>query len=415
LFTLETDDLTQLAPGTNASGFTCNNGTFGGTPGIFIGEEDFRIPSNIVGNIDNIIDPNLKPMRQTEFTLGWEYQLASDIGLEFRFSRKRLDRTIEDAGIRTPAGEQFFIVNPGFGINEFPLANDCATCGTLPGSPKATREYDGYEFRFNKQFANNWYANASYTYSNLFGNYSGLTSTDENGRSSPNVNRVFDEMPMLFDQAGRPTFGNLATDRPHTVKFFGGYQINWAGMATTISTNQLVFSGSPRSTTFPFTFAAPIFPWGRGTLADLSRDPATGDIILNGLNVGARTPGFTQTDFNFKHEFKLSDNNENLRFQIELNIINAFNEKNIVRFHGEEVGGALRTFGQFVQFNSTDPTSSSGIDFARFFNGFDMINQVNDPNQDGNTVDGFTLDNTFNEPQGFQPPRALRLRIAIVF
>lgn len=416
VFMLDTDDISQIIP-TRTNGFACNNGTTGATPGTFVGEEDFRTPSNTVDNIDNIIDPNLKPMRQTEFTLGSEYQLTNDIGLEFRFSRKRLDRTVEDAGIRTATGEVFFIVNPGEGINFAPLRTDCGTCGNLPPMPKPTREYDGYEFRFNKRFTNNWFANASYTFSQLEGNYSGLTSTDEAGRSSPNVNRFFDEQPMMFDQDGQPVFGKLPTDRPHTLKLFAGYNVNWFGMSSLISTNQLVYSGSPISTTLPFTFAAPIFPWGRGVVADLTHDPVTRDIVLNGLRRGARTPMFTQTDINITHEFKLSSNNEALRFAIELNLLNIFNEKNVVGFHGEGTGGSLRTLGQFVQFNigsdangdCLDPTSGSCVDWNRFFNGFDMVSELNDPNN------LFTLDGRINQPETFQAPRAIRLKFAVIF
>ena len=49
---------------------------------------------------------------------GWSrLGASSQLAFETRYSRKRLDRTIEDAGIITPNGEQFYIVNPGEGIN----------------------------------------------------------------------------------------------------------------------------------------------------------------------------------------------------------------------------------------------------------------------------------------------------------
>jgi hypothetical protein len=53
-----------------------------------------------------------------------------------------------------------------------------------------------------RRFSNNWGAFASYTLSRLDGNYSGLASSDENGRTSPNVNRFFDQITMSFDKNG---------------------------------------------------------------------------------------------------------------------------------------------------------------------------------------------------------------------
>ena len=58
--------------------------------------------------------------------------------------------------------------------------------------PKPQRDYDAVEFAAEKRLSNNWYLRASYLWSRLDGNYSGLTQSDENGRTSPNVGRLFD-------------------------------------------------------------------------------------------------------------------------------------------------------------------------------------------------------------------------------
>ena len=55
-------------------------------------------------------------------------------------------------------------------------------------------------------------------WSRLFGNYSGLSQSDENGRTSPNVGRLFDYPLMMFQDGGDPAYGPLATDRPHQFK-----------------------------------------------------------------------------------------------------------------------------------------------------------------------------------------------------
>ena len=51
---------------------------------------------------------------------------------------------------------------------------------------------------------------AGYTWSRLWGNYGGLASSDENGRTSPNVERYFDGQYLVFDKSGNPVYGPAA-------------------------------------------------------------------------------------------------------------------------------------------------------------------------------------------------------------
>ena len=104
-----------------------------------VGPLDFRVPSNDPS--DNRVDPDLKPARQTEFTVGTEYGLTSTLVFSGRYTRKNLDRTIEDVGFIDAAGnENFFIANPGMGIVSQPFAPG------LPASPLAERLYNAMEF-----------------------------------------------------------------------------------------------------------------------------------------------------------------------------------------------------------------------------------------------------------------------------
>ena len=128
------------------------------------------------------------------------------------------------------------------------------------------RKYDGMEFRLNKRFSNRWQGTASYLYSRLWGNYSGLASSDENGRVSPNVNRYFDNTIMNYDSQGKSVLGPLQTDRPHTFKLTGVYDFKWG---TTVGANWFIESGMPQSTAFRFS-GFPVFPYGRN---DLGRTP----------------------------------------------------------------------------------------------------------------------------------------------
>jgi hypothetical protein len=55
--------------------------------------------------------PDMKPMKQHEFVTGLEWAFHKDWKFETRYSRKRLDRTIEDMAITDNLG--FYIGNPG--------------------------------------------------------------------------------------------------------------------------------------------------------------------------------------------------------------------------------------------------------------------------------------------------------------
>ena len=79
-------------------------------------------------------------------------------------------------------------------------------CNGCPPNPKAVRDYDGIEFRLTKRFSHQWFGAFSYTYSRLYGNYDGLTSTDisdSHGRNGANTDRAFDEPFMQFDAHGK--------------------------------------------------------------------------------------------------------------------------------------------------------------------------------------------------------------------
>ena len=226
-YTLDTPNWTTLVDGANCPP-AC--------PGTLIrGPIDFRHPS--FG--DDAIEPDLKPMRQQEASAGIEHQLNNFMAVAVRYVHKQVDRAIEDTGFLLPDGsEGYVIANPGEGITELAYTNPRTNL------PKAVRDYDAIETRFEKRLSNNWYLNVGYTWSRLYGNYSGLTQSDENGRTSPNVGRLFDYPAMMFDQKGQPVFGPLATDRPHQFKTQFIYQFP---IGTTFSVNQYMASGLPVS------------------------------------------------------------------------------------------------------------------------------------------------------------------------
>jgi hypothetical protein len=265
---------------------------------------DFRIASNDP-NADiytGKVDPDLKPFTQTEWSAGVEREITNAMILSARYVRKNVDHAIEDAGFPTPEGSEAYIIgNPGEGLHAA-TAREFGYAKTI----KPERLYNAVELRVDRRFANNFQFNVNYTYSKLEGNYSGLASSDENGRTSPGVNRFFDLPHLGFTAAGQPDNGPLATDRPHAVKAFGSYQFTWGGsQATTVGLSTYAASGTPQ-TTFYSLYAAAV-AYGRGDLG--------------------RTEAFTNTNLLLSHRLRMG-NSKSLTF--EFYVDNLFDEKNVL-------------------------------------------------------------------------------------
>jgi len=290
-----------------------NQDVLGGTCPIVGGsglsqcQYDYRIASNDP-NADiytGLVDPNLNPFTQTEFTAGFERELSSNYLLSVRYSYKNVDHAIEDAGFPTPQGSEAYIIgNPGEGLH--------AEIAQQFGYAKTTtpqRRYDALEIKLDRRFSRNYFFNLAYTYSRLYGNYSGLASSDENGRTSPGVNRFFDLPHLGFTAAGEPDNGRLATDRPHVFNAYGAYNFDWFGAVRGNETQFGMFttiqSGTPQTSFYTF-YAAAVLE-GRGNLG--------------------RSPVFTQTDFNISHRIKFG---ERYGLSFDFNVINIFNEANVL-------------------------------------------------------------------------------------
>src|SRR4029077_2181366 len=161
-----------LGSASDVLGGTCPDTGFRGAGARSRCQFDFRIPSNLVGGDlfdSGNVDPNLKAARQSEFTVGAERELGRGYLFKGRYTHKNVDRAIEDIGIPTAAGSEAYIIgNPGYG-----LAASTAKQLGFPAA-KAIRRYDAMELQLDRRFANHFYFNANYTYSRLFGNYSGL-------------------------------------------------------------------------------------------------------------------------------------------------------------------------------------------------------------------------------------------------
>lgn len=351
-------------------------------------QNNFRVNSNAPGV--NLVDPDLKAVRQTEYAVGFEYGLSKDFVLAGRYFRKNLDRTIEDVGVPDALGnETYYIANPGFGIVQQSLISG------VPPTPKAIRQYDAMEIRLDKRFSNDFFFNANYTYSRLYGNYGGLASSDEAGRNSPNVNRVFDLPFEPFTPAGVENLGLLPTDRPHVFKFSGGYNLNWRNLFNgkmdkfgANSTNFSIFTTLQSGT--PVT--------SRVDLLDVAT------VVLNERGDLGRTSKFTQTDFAVSHQYQFGRDNR-FRLAFDLNILNLFNERN-------EMGRyELITLGVFAEGLSGFPATRADTIRAIFNNPNGLRTQI----QNLIGTPGFTTDARFNQPNLFQFGRSVQFGFRFMF
>ncbi len=263
-------------------------------PGTFIRQTDFRHPS--FGS--DAIDPDLKPMRLQEATLGLDHELNAQLAVGVHYVHKQIDTAIEDTGSLDASGNEIYVIaNPGEGLTALAFTNPAVNL------PKPKRDYDSVEFFLDKRFADNWSLRTSYLWSRLYGNYSGLSQSDEQGRLSPNVGRLFDYPAMMFDQHGQPVFGPLASDRPHQFKAQFIYQFDFG---TAIGLNQYVASGVPVSREIG------ILPTSNFPVNYLGRES------------DGRTDVFSQSDLFVQHELKLGGGR---RLQLQANVLNLFNQQ----------------------------------------------------------------------------------------
>ncbi len=398
-YTMDDPNFAAINPVRDASGNYCPTGgasavANGTVPAAnrFIENNDLRIPANDPS--DSRIVPGIKPMEQHETVLGADWAITPTYAFETRWSRKRLDRTIEDIGALQAGGEAFFIGNPGFGS----IADQTGICPACARQPKAIRNYDGVEFRLTKRATGHWFGTVSYTYSKLYGNYSGLSSTDEAGRNDPNVSRMFDEPQYQFDSHGKYALGPLATDRPHTFKAFGYYRAKWWKFESLLGATQQWFSGTPITTFMTSAGGTPQPVENRGNFADVSYD-ATGNFVLNGVKHGYRTPSFSQTDMNIVHEFHVSKTNENLRATFETNITNVFNQRSVLN-----IASTLLRSGS----NCPPPGGCGNPNWdALMHTGYDYIAAAN--------TNGVVRATSYGLPNLFQSGRAFRFKLGFVF
>ncbi len=178
----------------------------------------------ITGGDPTPVDPGLQPQSSDEFVVGGEYEVISDGRVGVTYTRRNMNRVIED--MSNDEATSYFIGNPGYGI--------------AADFPKATRDYDGVTVFFNKAFSDLWLGQVSYTYSNLRGNYSGLFRPETN-QLTPNANATFDLKSLLANGTGP-----LPGESTHSFKAYGAKEFVLTGaMSLTLGVTYRGRSGNP--------------------------------------------------------------------------------------------------------------------------------------------------------------------------
>lgn len=267
---------------------------------------DFRTQSNVAGQGGGV-DPNLKAYRQDEFTVEFQREIMRNSVLSARYIDRRLAHAIEDAGYISANGSEVYIIgNPGEGLHKELLTQFGYNKTITP-----ERKYQALQLEYNSRYWSQFSFGVDYTYSRLYGNYSGLASSDENGRLSPGVTRYFDLPWVGFTAAGTPDNGRLATDRPHVFKYRGTYSFDWNGSkrnSTDITAFGFVESG------IPITSFVDVF----GILVPLTKRGDAG-----------RTPKYSQTDLSLTHKYLFGRDNK-FGIAFDINVLNAFNQATVL-------------------------------------------------------------------------------------
>jgi hypothetical protein len=179
------------------------------------------------------IAPGLEGQYTDQFGAGVQYEILQDLSVGVDYLGRRQGKVIED--MSSDEGGNFFIANPGAsqpwtateGLYKGQVFNPMNAVSTDQATgvvytaafPLPVRSYDAVTVSVNKLFSKRWLAMASYTWSSLRGNYSGLIRTDS-GQFWPNMLTEYDLVSMLGNR-----MGPLGSNHTNQIKAAGSYML----------------------------------------------------------------------------------------------------------------------------------------------------------------------------------------------
>jgi outer membrane receptor protein involved in Fe transport len=198
-------------------------------------EDGSSLGSINLGGGESLVAASLSAQYLDEMVAGAEYEVLPDLKIGAAYIRRDLGRVIED--VSTDGGSTYIIANPG-DVDEEAVADLREQAMEADSEPEANflnykadafegvgtfdkpkRTYNALQVTAERRFTKSFFLSASYTYSQLRGNFPGLFSHETN-QLDPNLTSMYD-LPELM--ANR--YGDLGADRPHLVKLDGFYRL----------------------------------------------------------------------------------------------------------------------------------------------------------------------------------------------
>jgi outer membrane receptor protein involved in Fe transport len=254
--------------------------------------ESSRNPNRLYtgGKVENEpVDPDLEPQSSDEYVVGGEYEVLANTRFGANYTHRDMNAVIED--MSRDDGNTYFLGNPGSGFaKDFPVA---------------VRNYDAVTLYLNRTFADGWLAQASYTWSRLYGNYPGLFRP-ETGQLDPNILSDFDLINLLPNRSGL-----LPYDRTHSVKIFGAKEFNISNqISASLGMSYRGNSGTPIN----FYGAHP--------------DYGVDEAFVLQRGTGGRTPWVNTIDSNLGVNYRVSKNQV---VSLTVDVFNLFNFQTATR------------------------------------------------------------------------------------
>jgi hypothetical protein len=200
------------------------------------------------------IAPDLQGQYTDQFGGGVQYEVLQNLSVGVDYVGRRQGNVIED--MSSDDGNTYFVGNPGvsrpwaatggpYAGTTFNPRNSAVvdwTSGNVytAAFSRPVRSYDAVTVSVTKLFSKRWLAQASYTWSSLRGNYSGLIRTDT-GQYYPNQTTEYDQISVLGNRSGP-----LGANRTHQVKAAGSYLLTVSEEVSLTPGFQLMaISGNP--------------------------------------------------------------------------------------------------------------------------------------------------------------------------
>ncbi|MEI8670240.1 TonB-dependent receptor [Pseudoalteromonas sp. B131b] len=292
----------------------------------------------------SVRDNGLQPMYQDELIFGYQGMLNEDWSLGVKFTRREVKSIIDDGSMVEAFkdigldSDHFLLFNPGEGVS---FQYDYDGDGTLEdydftaeqlGYPDAKRNYNSVDVVLEKSWDGLWMFNATYTWSQSYGNAEGYVKSD-NGQDDAGLTTDWD-YPYLMDGAN----GYLPNDRRHALKLFGSYAVTDNLL---VGMNANITSGRPRN-----ALGAGYAP-DQGSY-EYGDTYYVGDTKFSRGSFG-RTPWTTTINANIKYD--LSDFETFDSAYIALNVFNLFDASNVTTY--EELAEEDAAFNPNAKFGSS--------------------------------------------------------------